>query len=49
MFSRLEDFAEEKNVETGDTGIEQCIKDHLVNLQSRFPKYFSEAVSGKYE
>jgi hypothetical protein len=26
-------------VETSDAGIDQCIKDYLVNLQSRFSKY----------
>jgi hypothetical protein len=45
----VEDFLEEKNVETSDTGIDQCIKDHLVNLQSRFSKYFPEAISDKYK
>jgi hypothetical protein len=36
-------------VETNDTGIDQCIKDHLLNLQSRFSKHFPEAVSDKYK
>jgi hypothetical protein len=36
-------------VETTGTGIDQCIKDHLVNLQSRFYKYFPEAVTDKYK
>jgi hypothetical protein len=40
---------EENSVETGDTGIDRCIKDHLVNLQSRFYRYFPEAVSDKYK
>jgi hypothetical protein len=47
MFSCLKDFVEEHSIETSDTGIDQCIKDHLVNLQSRFSKYFPEAVSDK--
>jgi hypothetical protein len=34
---------------TSDTQIDQCIKDHLVNLQSRFCKYFPEAVTDKYK
>jgi hypothetical protein len=35
-------------VETSDTGIDQCIKDQLVNLQStRFCTYFPEAVTDK--
>jgi hypothetical protein len=36
-------------VETSGTGIDQCIKDHLVNLQFRFCKYFPEAVTDKYK
>jgi hypothetical protein len=36
-------------VETSDTGIDQCNKDHLVNLQFRFCKYFPEAVTDKYK
>jgi hypothetical protein len=36
-------------VETSDIGIDQCLKDHLVNLQSRFSKYFPEAVTDKYK
>jgi hypothetical protein len=39
---------ERKSVETSDIGIDQFIKDHLVNLQSRFCKYFPEAVTDKY-
>jgi hypothetical protein len=38
---------EENSVETIDTVIDQCIKDHLVNLQSKFSKYFREEVSDK--
>jgi hypothetical protein len=40
---------EENSVEASDTGIDQRIKNHLVNLQSRFSKYFTEAVSDKYK
>jgi hypothetical protein len=47
MFSRLKDFMEEKSVEPSDTGIVQWIKDHLVNLQSKFSKYRLEAVNDK--
>jgi hypothetical protein len=36
-------------METSNTGIDQCIKAHLVNLKSRFSKYFPEAVSNKYK
>jgi hypothetical protein len=32
MFSRLNDFVEENSVETRDTGIDQCVRDYLVNL-----------------
>jgi hypothetical protein len=49
MFPRLKDFVEENSVETSDIEFDQCIKDHLVNLQSRFSKYFPEAVSDKYK
>jgi hypothetical protein len=38
-----------KSVETCDTGIDQCIKDHFINLQSRFSKFFPEAVNDKYK
>jgi hypothetical protein len=48
-FSRFKGFVEENSVEKSDAGIEQCIKDNWVNQQSRFPKYFSEAVSDKYK
>jgi hypothetical protein len=49
MFSRLKDFVEENSMETSKSGIDQCIKDRLVNLQSRFSKYFPEAISDKYK
>jgi hypothetical protein len=39
---------EENSVEASDTGIDQCIKDRLVNLQSRLSKCFPEAVIDKY-
>jgi hypothetical protein len=45
----LKDFVEENSAETNATGFDQCIKNYLVNLQSRFTKYFPEAVSDKYE
>jgi hypothetical protein len=48
MFSRLKDFWR-KIVETNGAGIDQFMKDHLVNLHSRFYKYFSEAVSDKMD
>jgi hypothetical protein len=34
-------------METSDSKIDQCIKDHLDILQYIFPKYFSEAMSEK--
>jgi hypothetical protein len=48
MFSRFKYFVEERDVETSDTGVDQCIRDHLVSLQSRFSKYFPEALNDKY-
>jgi hypothetical protein len=42
MFSPLKDFVEEYSVETSDTGIDQCVEDHLVNLQSRFLGVFQK-------
>jgi hypothetical protein len=35
IFSRLKDFVGENSVEISDTGIDQCNKDHKVNLQCR--------------
>jgi hypothetical protein len=40
-------LVQENNMETSDGGIDQCVKNHMVNMQSRFPKYFSEAISDK--
>jgi hypothetical protein len=36
-------------VERSDTGNDQFIRDHFVNLQFRFSKYFPETVSDKYK
>jgi hypothetical protein len=47
IFSRLKDFVEENNLETSNTVIDHYIKDRLVNLQSRFSKYFPKAVRDK--
>jgi hypothetical protein len=47
MISRLKDFCGAKQCGKGNSGIHQCIKDHLVSLQSKFSKYFPEAVSDK--
>jgi hypothetical protein len=34
---------------TNYTGIDQCIRNHLFNLQSRLSKYFPEAERDKYK
>jgi hypothetical protein len=47
IFSRFKDFVEESSMETSDTEIDQCIKDYLVNLQSRFSTYFTEVAKLK--
>jgi hypothetical protein len=47
VFSRLKDLVEENIMEISDIGIDQCIEDHVIYLQSRFSKYFPEAVSDK--
>jgi hypothetical protein len=48
-FSRLKDFVEKSSVESSATGIDQCIRNHFVNLKFRFSKYFPGAVSDKYK
>jgi hypothetical protein len=47
ILSHMKDFMEENTVERSDTGIDQCIKDDLITLQSRLSKYSPEAVSDK--
>jgi hypothetical protein len=42
MFSPLNYFVDEISVETTDAGFDQCIKNHLVYLQSEFYKYFQK-------
>jgi hypothetical protein len=32
-----------------DAEVDQCIRDHLVSLQSRFSKFFPEEVNDKYK
>jgi hypothetical protein len=49
VFSRLKDFVEENRVETTGTGFDQCIKDHLINLQSRFSRYFPEVENDRFK
>jgi hypothetical protein len=38
-----------RTMETSETGSDQCIKDYLVNLQSRVSKYFSKALCDRYK
>jgi hypothetical protein len=45
----FERFCGGKRCGNSDIGIYQCSKDHFVNLQSRFSKYFPEAVRDKYK
>jgi hypothetical protein len=35
-------------MEISETGIERCIREHLINLQSSFSKYFPEKMNDKY-
>jgi hypothetical protein len=35
-------------MEISETGIERFIKEHLINLQSSFPKYFPEKMNDKH-
>jgi hypothetical protein len=45
----FEGFCRKGNsVETSDIGIDKCLKEQLVILQSTFPKYFPEVGSDKY-
>jgi hypothetical protein len=48
MFPKLNTFIEDNNMEISKTGIEQCIREHLINLQSSFSKYFPEKMNDKY-
>jgi hypothetical protein len=48
-FCRLKDFVEERNVESSDTGVDQCIRDHLINLLSTFSKYYPEVLNDKFK
>jgi hypothetical protein len=45
----FERYCRGNTVETSVTGIDQCIKDHLVDMQSRFSTYFTEAICDKYK
>jgi hypothetical protein len=41
-------FIEENSLEISKTGIERRIREHLINLQSSFSKYFPEKMNDKY-
>jgi hypothetical protein len=47
--SCLKVSVEENSMEISGTRIDQCIKHQLVNVQSRFSKYFPEALRDKYK
>jgi hypothetical protein len=47
-FPKLNAFVEDNNMEISETGIERCIREHLINLQSGSSKYFPEKMNGKY-
>jgi hypothetical protein len=42
MFPKLNAFIEDNNMEISETGIEWCVREHLINLQSSFSKVFSK-------
>jgi hypothetical protein len=48
MFPKLNAFIEDNNMEISETGTERCIRERLINLQSRFSKYFPEKMNDKY-
>jgi hypothetical protein len=48
MFPKLNAFIEDNKMEIIETGIERCIREHLINLQSSFSKYFPEEMNDKY-
>jgi hypothetical protein len=47
MFPKLNAFIEDNNMEISETEIERCIREHLINLQSSFSKYFPEKMNDK--
>jgi hypothetical protein len=49
MFSRFKDFVKKNSVENSDSGADQCVKDHLANLQPRLSRNFPQAVSDEYK
>jgi hypothetical protein len=48
MFPKLNAFIEDNNMEISENGIERCVREHLINLQSSFCKYFPEKMNDKY-
>jgi hypothetical protein len=48
MFPKLNAFIEGNNMEISENGIERCIRQHLINLQSSIFKYFPEKMNDKY-
>jgi hypothetical protein len=48
MFPKLNAFIENNNMEISETGTERFIREHLINLQSSFSKYFPEKMNDKY-
>jgi hypothetical protein len=48
MFPKLNAFIEDNNMEISETGVERCVREHLINLQSSFSKYFPEKMDDKY-
>jgi hypothetical protein len=48
MFPKLNAFIEDNSMEISETGIERFIREHLINLQSSFSKYFLEKMNDKY-
>jgi hypothetical protein len=48
MFPKLNAFTEDNNMELSETGVKRCIREHFINLQSSFYKYFPEKMNDKY-
>jgi hypothetical protein len=48
MFPTLNAFIKDNNMEISETGIERCIREHLISMQSSFSKHFPEKMNDKY-
>jgi hypothetical protein len=48
MFPKFNVFIEDNNMEISKIGIERCIREHLINLQSSFYKYLPEKMNDKH-